>query len=118
MTEHTLARRAPVLGNVTVERVYGRDCLLRPHQLALKLLARLSYRGVLTLNGLPQRSKFHIVLIDKDKLAPDLGHHVLEGIYVCFTAKDENLMTRLAGPLALIELVAVYARRESDVAGS
>jgi hypothetical protein len=33
-------------------------------------------------------------------------------------AEDENLVTRLAGPLALIELVAVYTRRERDVAGS
>lgn len=117
MTKHALARRAPVLGNVTVERVYGRDRLLRLRQLVLKILARLSYRGVLALNGLSQRSKLPLVLIDKDKLAPDLGHHVLEGVWVRFAAEDENVVTRLASPLALIELVAVHARRESNVAG-
>ena len=33
------------------------------------------------------------------------------------TTEDENLVMRLAGPLALIEPVGLYARRERDVAG-
>jgi hypothetical protein len=95
-----------------VERVYGRDRLPRLRQLALQLLARLSYRGVL--NGLPKRSN-PLVLIDKDKLPPDRGHHVLDGVWVRFAAEDENLVIRLAGHLVLIELVVVYTRREKAV---
>jgi len=34
-----------------------------------------------------------------------------------FVAEDENLVTRLAVPLAFIELIMVYAGRERDVAG-
>jgi hypothetical protein len=57
VTEHALALCSPVLGNLTMELVYGRNRLLRLRQPALKLLARISYRGILALNGLPQRSK-------------------------------------------------------------
>jgi hypothetical protein len=52
------------------------DEIFRLRQLPLILLARPSYRGVLA-----QRSKLPLVMIDKDKLAPDLGHHVLEGVW-------------------------------------
>jgi hypothetical protein len=57
LTEHALALRSPVLGNLTMELVYGRKRLLRLRQPALKLLARISYRGILALSGLPQCSK-------------------------------------------------------------
>lgn len=65
VTEPALARCAPVLGSDAVECVYGRDCLLRHRQLALTCLARLNYHGVLAVNGLFQRSKLRLVLIDK-----------------------------------------------------
>ena len=80
VTEHALAHCAPVLGNVTVERVYGHDHLLRLRRLALELLAGLGYRDILTLNDLPQRNELPILPINKDKLASDLGHHILEGV--------------------------------------
>jgi hypothetical protein len=80
VSEHAPAHCAPVLGNVTVERVYGHDCPLRLRRLALELLAGLGYRDTPTLNGLPQRNEPPILLINKDKLAPDLGHHILEGV--------------------------------------
>ncbi len=66
----------------------------------------------------PQRSKLFLVLTNIEKLAPDLGHHVLESIWVRIAAEGENPVTRLVGHLVLIELVAVCARRERDVGGS
>lgn len=102
MTEQALALRAPVLGNVTVERLCGRDRLLRLRQPALKPLP-----ARLTLNGLPQRSKLPLVQIGRGTLEPDLGLYVFEGVLVRFAAEDENLVTGLAGPLVLIGLVVV-----------
>jgi hypothetical protein len=77
MTKHALALRTPVLGNVTVDRVYGRDRLLCLLQLVLIPLALL---GDLALNGLPQRSKLPLVQIDIVKPVTDLGHHVLDSV--------------------------------------
>jgi hypothetical protein len=100
-----------------MEPVYGRDRLLCIHQFVFKMVARVSYGGVLAVNGLPQPSKLPLVLIDRVKLGSDPVHHGLEGIWVGLAAKDENLMMRLAS-LVCIRLVTMCALRESDVACS
>jgi hypothetical protein len=59
-----------------------------------------------------QRSKLPLILIDKDNLAPNRAQHGLEGIWVGFAAEDKDLVTRLAGLLARVELVTVCVQWE------
>lgn len=51
------------------------------------------------------------------KLVLNFSNIFLEGIWVHFASENENLVTRLAGSLILIELVVVYARWERDNTG-
>jgi hypothetical protein len=88
---------------------------LRHTEIGSKIPDRRMVHGVLA--DLQQSAGRRDQMSSPPKTRPDLGHHVLEGVWVRFAAEDENLVTMLVGPLVLIELVAVYARRESDVAG-
>lgn len=102
--------------DLSVELVQGPNRLLRLRQLDLELLPRVSYRGVLALDGLPQTLKLVFVVVDHDKLAPNLAHDGLEYVLVGLAAQEDNLATRRSVSLAGVELVTTFARRENSMA--
>ena len=112
ITEYALARRAPVLGYLTMERVDLRECRLRLLQHGLELLTRFSYPVILALSSFPQHLKLALPCFDGDKLMPDLGPRGFESVFIGFVAEEKNIASRRALILALIQvLVGVYWRR-------
>ena len=72
------------------------------------VLARCGHVGVLALGSGPQRLDLSIVRVDEDKLAPDLGHHGLESVFIEAGAEKNDLASRRPGLLAMIEGVVVH----------
>jgi hypothetical protein len=116
VTKNTRYRRAPVLGDISMERGDLLSRLLRLRQFALELLARICYPSIFTLYNLPQRLNLHLVVTDEENMVPNLGHHNLEGVNAGLIAKDENRLTRHDIILTVIELI-LTEQRESEMTG-
>ncbi len=81
------------------------------------ILPRLSPLGVLTLDGLPQTLERPCMVVDHERLAPNLAHDGLEYVLVGFAAKKDDLTTRLPVILAGVEVVTMCDRQENNMAG-
>jgi hypothetical protein len=68
------------------------------------------------INPISLLRRLSIASVNVDRLAPDLGHHVPDGVYEGIAAKNENLLTMRAGIIVPIEFVSVLGRRENYVA--
>jgi hypothetical protein len=84
----------------------------------LKHLPVGSCLGVLAFNGLPQTLKPILVVVDHEILVVNLVHDGLESVLEGPPAKVNDLATRYAVVLAVVELVRIFAGRESNMAGS
>jgi hypothetical protein len=105
-----------MLGDLTVERVDILDNLVRLRQLVLEVLTRCSHVRVLALGSGPQLLDLSIVRVDEDKLASDVRHHGLKGVFIGVGAENNDLASRRPALHAMIEVVVVH--QESDMASS
>jgi len=56
------------------------------------------------------------MVVDHERLAPNLAHDGLEYVLVGFAAKKDDLTTRLPVILAGVEVVTMCVRRENNMA--
>ena len=90
---------------------------LRLRQPVLKPLPVGSSLGVLALDDLLRSLKLVLVAVDHEILVANLVHDGLESVLEGRAAEVDDLATRNATILALVELVSIFAGRESNVAG-
>ena len=88
-----------------------------PSQPVLKLLPVGSCLGVLALDDLPQSPKLVLVGVDHEILVANLVHDGVKSILEGPAAEVDDLATRNAAILGLVELVRIFAGRESNMAG-
>jgi hypothetical protein len=117
VSQDALALCAPEPSDVTVELVDARLQRLRLLQPVLKLLPIGSCLGVLALDGLPQTLKLDLVAVDHEILVANLVIDGLESVLKGPAAELDDLATRHAVVLAVVEFVRIFAGRESNMAG-
>jgi hypothetical protein len=117
VSQDALALCAPEPSDATVELVHARLRRLRLHQPVLKRLRVGSCLGFLALDGLSQTLKLVLVAVDHDIIVANLVHDGLECVLEGPAAEVDDLATRYFVVLAVVEVVRIFAGRESNMAG-
>ena len=65
----------------------------------------------------PQIHKHVFVVVDRERLEPNLAHDGLSCVLEGLTAEEDDVATRQTIIFALVELVTIFARRENNMAG-
>ena len=117
VSHDALALCAPEPSDVTMELIHARLRRLRLRQPVLKLLPVGSCLGLLAFNGFPQILKLVLVDVDHEILVGNLVHDGLKSLLEGPAAEVDDLATRYAVVIAVVELVRIFAGRENNMTG-